>query len=150
MSNSVRPYGLQPASLLWPWDSPDKNTGMDCHTLLQAIFLIQGSNLGLPHCRRIIYCMSHQVSLWILEWVAYPFSRGSSPPRNGTRVSCIVGEFFTSWATQEAQLSTYENLKSKDLITKCSIIFLVYLPLTVLSLYIYIYREREREPSYTH
>ena len=31
-----------------------------------------------------------------LEWVAYPFSRGSSPPRNRTRVSCIAGAFFTS------------------------------------------------------
>ena len=34
----------------------------------------------------------------ILEWVAYPFSRGSSQPRNQTRVSLIVGRFFTSWA----------------------------------------------------
>ena len=35
----------------------------------------------------------------ILEWVASPFSRGSSQPRNWTRVSCIAGRFFTSWAT---------------------------------------------------
>ena len=32
----------------------------------------------------------------ILEWVAYPFSSGSSQPRNGTRVSCIAGRFFTN------------------------------------------------------
>ena len=38
----------------------------------------------------------------ILEWVAYPFSSGSSWPRNWTRVSCIAGGFFTSWATREA------------------------------------------------
>ena len=38
----------------------------------------------------------------ILEWVAMPFSRGSSQPRNWSRVSCIAGEFFTSWATWEA------------------------------------------------
>ena len=38
----------------------------------------------------------------ILEWVAYPFSRGSSQPRNQTWVSCIAGRFFTSWATKEA------------------------------------------------
>ena len=37
----------------------------------------------------------------ILEWVAYPFSRGSSWPRNWTRVSCIAGGFFTSWAIRE-------------------------------------------------
>ena len=38
----------------------------------------------------------------ILEWVAVPFSRGSSQPRNRTRISCIAGGFFTSWATREA------------------------------------------------
>ena len=39
----------------------------------------------------------------ILQWVAFPFSRGSSPPRDGTQVSLIVGGFFTSWATREAR-----------------------------------------------
>ena len=39
----------------------------------------------------------------ILEWIAIPFSRGSSQPRDGTQVSCIAGRFFTSWATREAQ-----------------------------------------------
>ena len=38
----------------------------------------------------------------ILEWVAFPFSRGSSQPRERTQVSCIVGGFFTSWTTREA------------------------------------------------
>ena len=40
----------------------------------------------------------------ILEWVAVPFSRGSSQPRNRTQVSRIAGVFFTSWATREALL----------------------------------------------
>ena len=39
----------------------------------------------------------------IQEWVAFPFSRGSSQPRNQTGVSHIAGGFFTSWATREAQ-----------------------------------------------
>jgi len=38
-----------------PWDSPGKNTGMDCHSLLQGIFLIQGLNPGLLHCRKMLY-----------------------------------------------------------------------------------------------
>ena len=38
----------------------------------------------------------------ILEWVAFPFSRGSSQPRDQTQVSCIAGGFFTTWATREA------------------------------------------------
>ena len=56
------PHGLQPMRLLCPWDSPGKNTGVGCHFLLQGIFQIQGSNLGLLHCRQILYHMSHQGS----------------------------------------------------------------------------------------
>ena len=40
----------------------------------------------------------------ILEWVAVPFSRGSSQPRDQNQVSRIAGVFFTSWATREALL----------------------------------------------
>ena len=56
----------------------------------------QRLNPGLPHCRQILYHLSHQGSPWILEWRAYPFSRGSL-----TRFFCIAGRFFTSWATRE-------------------------------------------------
>ena len=90
-------------------DSPGKNTGVDCHALLQGIFPTQESNWGLLHCRQILYQLSYQgspksisllshiqlfVTPWtvacqaplsigilqvrILEWVALPFSRGSS------------------------------------------------------------------------
>ena len=43
----------------------------------------------------------------ILEWVAFPFSRGSSQPRERTQVSCIVGRFFTNWATRTWQYLKY-------------------------------------------
>ena len=43
-------------------DSPCKNTGVGCHSLLQGIFLTQGSNLGLLHCRQTLYPLSHQGS----------------------------------------------------------------------------------------
>ena len=43
----------------------------------------------------------------ILEWVAIPFSRGSSWPRDWTQVSCIAGGFFTIWATREALMSRF-------------------------------------------
>jgi len=46
-------------------------------SLLQGIFSTQGSRPALPHCRRILYQLSHKGSLRILEWVAYPFSRVS-------------------------------------------------------------------------
>ena len=41
-------------------DSPGKNIEMGCHALLQVIFLTQGLNPGLLHCRQILYCLSHQ------------------------------------------------------------------------------------------
>ena len=77
-------------------DSPGKNTGVGYHTFFQGIFPTQGSNPSLPHCRQILYHLSHQRSPRILEWVACLFSRVSSPPRNQTGVSCIAGGFFTS------------------------------------------------------
>ena len=39
----------------------------------------------------------------ILEWVAFPFSRESSQPRDRTQISHIAGRFFTRWATRETQ-----------------------------------------------
>ena len=51
VSDPLRPHGLEPTSLLCPWDSPGKNPGVGCHSLLQGIFLIQGSNPGVLHCR---------------------------------------------------------------------------------------------------
>jgi len=88
-------------------DSPGKNTEMGCHALFQGIFPTQGSNPGLPHCRQILYHLSHQGSPRILEWVANPFFRESSQPRNQTRVSCITGGFFNQWATREAPIYWY-------------------------------------------
>ena len=48
----------------------------------QGILPTQGLNPGLLHCRWILYQLSHKGNPRILEWVAYPFSRGSSRPRN--------------------------------------------------------------------
>ena len=77
VSNSLQPHGLDS-----PLDSPDQNTGEGSLSLLQGIFPTQGSNPGLPHCRRILYQLSHKGSPRILEWVAITSSRGSSQPRD--------------------------------------------------------------------
>ena len=89
------------ARLLGPRDFPGKNTRVGClHSRkipLQGIFKTQGSNLGLPHCRWILYHLRHQGSSRILEWIAKPSSRGSSQPKDRTHVSCgIAGGFFTA------------------------------------------------------
>ena len=99
------PMNCSPPGTSVHGDSPGKKTEVGCHALLPGIFLPQGLNTGLPHCRQILY----QGSPRILERVAYPFSRGSSQPRNRTRVSCIVGGFFTNWDTREAVILKLEE-----------------------------------------
>ena len=94
-------------------DSPGQNTGVGCHALLQGIFSTQGMNTGLLHCRQILYHLRQQGNPWILEWVAYPFSRGSSWLRNWTGVSCIASGFFTSWAIREAPGKPMDDLLLK-------------------------------------
>ena len=51
----VAPW-LKPVRLLCPWNSPCKNTGESCHSLLQGIFPTQRLNLHLSYCRWILYC----------------------------------------------------------------------------------------------
>ena len=53
-------------------------------------------------CNPMDYALHGILQARILEWVAFPFSRGSSQPRDQTQVSCTAGGFFTSWATREA------------------------------------------------
>ena len=64
-------HRLQPTRLLCPWDFPGKNPAVGCHSLLQEIFLTQGSNLDVLYCQQILYRLSHQGSLHIL----YLFSK---------------------------------------------------------------------------
>ena len=97
-----RSVALQADSLPAEPQGKPKNTGVGNLSLLQRIFLTQESNWGLLHCRWILYQLSHKGSPRILEWVIYPFSRGSSWPRNRIGVFCIAGRFFPSWATREA------------------------------------------------
>ena len=54
------PMNCRPPDSSIHGDSPGKNTGVGCHALLQGIFPAQGLNLGLPHCRSILYQLSHQ------------------------------------------------------------------------------------------
>ena len=88
---SVLIASLRPHGLYRPWNSPGQNSEVGSLSLLQGIFPTHGSNLGLLHCRQILYQLSHKGRPRILEWVAYPFSSGSSGPRNWTGVSWIAG-----------------------------------------------------------
>ena len=87
LSDSLRPHRLYS-----PWNSPGQNTGVGSLSLLQGIFPTQGSKPGLPHCRWILYQLSHKGSPRILECVAYPFSSRSSQPRNRTGVPALQAD----------------------------------------------------------
>ena len=84
MSDSLQPHGIFQARILeWlPFPSPGDLTNPRIEPRSPALQVD-------------LYQLSHRGSLRTLEWVAYPFSSGSSQPRNGTRVSCIAGRFFT-------------------------------------------------------
>ena len=59
----MRPHGLYS-----PWSSLGQNTGGGRHSLLQGVFLTHGSNPSVPHCRQILYQLSHQGNSRILEY----------------------------------------------------------------------------------
>ena len=63
-SCSVVSDSLQPHGLYSPWNSPGWNTGVGSLSLLQGIFPTQELNPGLPHCRQIVYQLSHKESPW--------------------------------------------------------------------------------------
>ena len=109
------------------WDSMDYTV----HGILQARVLewvafpfSRGSSQPrdqtqvLPHCRWILYQLSHKGSPRILEWVAYPFSSRFPQPRNWTGVSYNASGFFTNWAIREAYLII--GIRKAEI---CSIVF---------------------------
>ena len=62
MSHSLQPHGPYPTRLLCPWDSPGKKTGVGSHTLLQGIFLTQGSSPRLLHWQADSLLLRHLAS----------------------------------------------------------------------------------------
>ena len=62
-SDSLQPFRLWSTRLLCPWDFSGKKTGIGCHFLLQGIFLIQGLNLDLLLCRRILYTIGEALQI---------------------------------------------------------------------------------------
>ena len=96
VSDYLRPHGLQPTRRLCPWASPGKNTGVGCRFLLQGIFLTQGLNLGLQHCRQILYHLNHQISqFYIQQGVCFNPKLLIYPPHTPpSLLSLLVTMFF--------------------------------------------------------
>ena len=71
--------------------------------MLVKVLKVKVAQLCPTFCDPMDYTVHGILQARMLEWVAIPFSRGSSQPRGRTQVSCIAGRFFNSWATREAQ-----------------------------------------------
>ena len=116
-SHSVVSSSLQAHGLYSPWNSPGQKSGVGSLSLLQWILPTRGSYPGLPHCRQTLYQLSHKESSEKLEWVAYPFSSGSSWPRNWTRVFLyyrgILYQLNSPWNL------SYRQFGSGGIIVKC-------------------------------
>ena len=100
MSDSVRPHRQQPIRLRHPWDSPGKNTRVGCHFLLQCMKVKSESEVteSCPTLNDPMHCSPLGSSIHgifqarVLKWVAVPFSKGSSQPRDGTQVFILQAD----------------------------------------------------------
>ena len=72
-------------------------------------------------CTRMDYTVHGIIQARVLEWVAYPFSSGSSQPRNWTGISWIAGGFFTSWATRKAPRKCWPLISCSSAFSKPSL-----------------------------
>ena len=107
-SHSVLSNSLQPHGLYSPWNSLGKNTGVGSLLLLQGIFPTQGSNLGLPPCRQILYQLSHKGSprscfkyiiIWCSNWCPFFFKSESWNTSN-----CIILWFEKNFSEERHML----------------------------------------------
>ena len=81
---------------------------------LSLAVVVKASQLCLTLCNPMVYMVHGILQARILESVAVPFSRRSSQPRDRIQVSRIVGGFFTSRATREAQLTPFKMMQTKS------------------------------------
>ena len=92
VSDYLRLHGPQPARLLYPWHSPDKKTGVGYHSLLRGIFLAQGSNLGLVHCKGFFF------TIWATrEGSGYETTKGSGSWEKEINQQCAFNWSYMIW-----------------------------------------------------
>ena len=109
VGDSLWPHGLHS-----PWNSPGQNTGVGSLSLLQGIFPTQGWNPDLPHCRRILYQLSHKGSPRILAWVAYSFSSRSSQPRNLSRSPALQADSLPTELSETQGCRNYMQTQPRN------------------------------------
>ena len=109
MSDSLRLHGVcSPPGSSVHGGALGKNTGVGCHTFFPGALPNPGIESRSPAFQADpLPSEPPGKTPRILEWVAYPFSRGPSGLRNWTGVSYIAGEFFTSWVRRKPQYYHY-------------------------------------------
>ena len=90
--------------LLCPWNLPGKGTGVGCYFLLQRIFPTQGSKPGLPHCRQMLYHLSHQGSLQLMAAEPMQGVVGRNRARTGDHQAVHVEGPTSDYGCQDFQL----------------------------------------------
>ena len=113
----------QPAhgQLYSPRNSPGQNTGVGSLSLLLGIFPTTRSNPSLPHCRQILYQLCHKGSPRILQWVAYPFSSGSSQPQESNQGLLLCRQILYQLIYQGSPSSIMSEIHWSDLDTQKNI-----------------------------
>ena len=133
VSNSLQPHGIY--SL---WNSPGQNTGMGKPFPSPRDLPNPGIKPRSHAFWQILYQLSHKGSPRILEWVAYPFSSGSSWPRNLTGISCIAGGFFTTVHPVCSVMSIFV-----DFLSLFSFVDLAYIGNSAINTFVCLYRRSE-------
>ena len=128
-SRSVMSYSLRPHGLYSPWNSPGQNTGVGCLSLLQGIFPTQGSKPGLPHCRWILYQLSHQgspnTSIQFSSAQSLSRVRLFATPRTAARQASL--SIINSWSSLKL-MSIDSVMPSNHLILCCPLLLLPPIP----------------------
>ena len=126
-------YGFS-SSHIQMWELDHKEGWMSKNQCFSTVVLEKTpeSPLDSKEIRQILYQLSHKGSPRILEWVTYPFSSGSSWPRDQTRVSCIAGGFFTSWAMPNVIAHVYIKVLAQTQLLKRNTWYLFLLGLKVI------------------
>ena len=101
-SHSVMSHSLW---LYSPWNSPGYKTVVTSHSLLQGILPTQGSNPGLPHCKQMLYQLSHKGSQRMHRSV-----KAVVPNLNGTRCEFLRNNFSMDWVVLRVLWGWYKHI----------------------------------------
>ena len=110
MSDSLWLHGLGLVRLFCPWDFPGKNTGAGCHFLLQEIFLTQGLNPGVLHCRQTLYHGSLQGSSNLAHYLTKKHFRNVLSLDSGSGNQTLQKPLLWTSATHKWEPAIFFNL----------------------------------------